>query len=282
MKKENKQTKTQLKSWIFLKPLMFAFWCVILGTLLGMTYALIQTFLNFESMIPVYILCALAFILPAYYMIQKLPHEKMNQNDFVAITNGVGLISIIASFIVVFMAFFYGFALQRDMMGLYLFHPTLFAFLFGLMIFVSLYLIGVALSGIYAKYKRATTLGIKPWKVILSMPFAFLLMWTPGYLIKDKDTKSGLEIKCKWYSKFNKWVLSNFNNTLFIFLLLLLCKGIGTGISTLTFSVLLLIVYALWYTKYKSDFVKNIDSGYALTAVGINVAVLLAILIQLL
>jgi hypothetical protein len=60
------------------------------------------------------------------------------------------------------------------------------------MIFVSLYLIGVALSGIYAKYKRATTLGIKPWKVILSMPFAFLLMWTPGYLIKDKDTKSVL------------------------------------------------------------------------------------------
>ncbi len=281
MRKETQQNKTQLKSWLFIKPMVFAFWCIILGILFGVAYALIQTFLNFESMIPVYLLCALAIIIPAYRMIKKLPHDNIGQNDFVAITNGVGLISIIASFAVLSLAAFYGFTFQRRMMALYLFHPTLFTILFSLMIFASLYLVGVAVSGIYAKYKRATTLGIKPWKVILSMPFSFLLMWTPGYLIKEKEIKSGLDIKCKWYSKFNKWVLSNSGNTLFVFLFILFFKSVGTG-ATLAFSTLLLIVYTLWYVKHKSDFVKNIDKGYTMTAVGINVAVLLAVLTQLL
>jgi hypothetical protein len=164
-------------------------------------------------------------------------------------------------------------------MALYLFHPTRFYTLFGVSIFVSLYLIGVTISGIYAKYKRAVTLGITPWKVILSMPFAFLLMWTPGYLIKEKENiKSNLEIKSNWYSKFNKWVLANANNTLFMFLILLFIKSLGAGITTMIFSALLLVIYALWVTKYKSNFVKNINDGYAMTVVGINIAVLLAVI----
>lgn len=272
--------KTKLKSWLLIKPLMFTLWCLILGTILGFAYSFIQSIFNFESMIPLYILCALTFILPACYIIQKLPHEKMGQNDFVAITNGAGFISIIASFIAILTIGFYGGNLQRDMLMMYILHPTMF---YGILLFVfvtSLYLIGVALSGIYAKYKRATTLGISPWRVILSMPFTFLLMWTPGYLIQDKEIKSELEIKSSWFKKLNKWVLANFNNTLFMFLLLLFFKCVIAGTATLVLSALLLILYVLWYVKHKSDFIKNINKGYALTAVGINLAILFAVIIQ--
>ena len=148
--------------------------------------------------------------------------------------------------------------------------------------FVSIYLLGVSISGIYAKYKRAITLGTSPWKVILSMPFAFLLMWAPGYLIKDKEIKSETEIKSVWYNKLNKLVLSNFSNTLFAFLLLIFFKSLIAGTTTLVLTTILLIIYALWYTKHKSDFIKNINNGYALTAVGINLIILLAVVIQLL
>ena len=272
--------KTQLKSWLLTKPITFMLWFLILGLILSFGYSVIQSVFNFESMIPLYVLLALTFILPACYMIQKLPHDKMNQSDFVAITNGAGIISIIASLVAILTVGGYGKNIQRDMMILYVSHPTMFYILLSFIMLTSLYLIGLAISGIYAKYKRATTLGISPWHVILSMPFAFLLMWTPGYLIKDKEIKSGLEIKSHWYSKLNKWVLSNFGNTLFVFLLLIFFKSLIAGSATLILAIISLVIYALWYTKHKSDFVKNINKGYALTAVGINLAILLAVIIQ--
>ncbi len=271
------KNKTKLKSWLLTKPLIFTLWCLVLSVLFGFGYSVVQSVLNFESVIPLYILLVLTFILPACYMIQKLPHEKMNQSDFVAITNGTGLISIIAFFITILTISFYSYNIQSDLMLLYISsHPVLLSFV----ILTSLYLIGVALCGFYAKYKRATTLGVSPWRVILSIPFSFLLMWTPGYLIKDKENSSELEIQSKWYAKFNKWVLSNFSNTLFVFLFLLFFKNIMAGTATLVLSVLLLILYALWYVKHKSDFIKNINKGYSLTAVGINIVILIAIIIQ--
>ena len=275
------KNKTQLKTWLLTKPVAFTFWSVILGIIFCFGYSIIQGAFNFETITPLYVLCALTIILPACYVIQKLPHEKMNQSDFVAITNGAGLISIIASFIAILTIGIYGNQVQHDMMTLYILHPTTFYILLSFIVLVSLYLIGVAISGIYAKYKRTVTLGISPWKVILSMPFAFLLMWTPGYLIKDKDIKSALEIKSQWYSKLNKWVLSNFGNTLFAFLLLIFFKSVIAGSATLVLAIISLVIYALWYTKHKSDFVKNINKGYALTAVGINIAILMAVIMQL-
>lgn len=281
MSKEKNQNKTLLKSWVLTKPILFALWCMALGLIFGLGYGLIQTVLNIESYIPIYVLFALSFILPACYMIQKLPHDKMNQNDFVAITNGTSFVSIIASFLTIFVISFSNLSLQRDIIAMYILRPTMFSILLTLSIFISLYLVGVTISGIYAKYKRAVTLGVSPWKVILSMPFAFLLMWTPGYLTNEKDVKSNLEIQSNWFNKLNKWVLNNLSNTLFMFLLLLFCKSVISGFPTLTLSALLIIIYALWYTKHKSDFIKNINDGYALTAVGINLAILLAVIIQL-
>lgn len=272
--------KTQLKSWLLTKPITFMLWFLILGLILSFGYSVIQSVFGFESMIPLYVLLALTFILPACYMIQKLPRDKMNQSDFVAITNGAGIISIIASLAAILTVGGYGKNIQRDMMILYVSHPTMFYILLSFIMLTSLYLIGLAISGIYAKYKRATTLGISPWHVILSMPFTFLLMWTPGYLIKDKEIKSGLEIKSHWYSKLNKWVLSNFGNTLFVFLLLIFFKSLIAGTATLVLAIISLIIYALWYTKHKSDFIKNINQGYALTAVCINLAILLAVITQ--
>jgi hypothetical protein len=58
----------------------------------------------------------------------------------------------------------------------------------------------------------------------------------------------------------------------------LFIKSLGAGITTMIFSALLLVIYALWVTKYKSNFVKNINDGYAMTVVGINIAVLLAVI----
>lgn len=272
---------SQLKQWLFNKPAVFSVMFFGLITVLALAYSLVQMLFGFNTFAPIYFIFAISFIYSIYYMIKKLPHDNMYQSDFIAITNGSSIISIASSIIAISVFGLYGSLFQRQMMKLYFFHPVIFGIVFLAITLVSLYVLGVAISGIYAKYKRATTMGIAPWKVILSMPFTFLLLWTPGYLIEEKTKKSNLTIKAKWYVRFNNWVMSNFSNLLFTFLFFVLAKAVIAGLPTLIFTSALLVIYALWYTKHKSDFIKNINNGYALTSIGINLAILLSVILLL-
>ena len=264
---------TQLKNWLFTKPVMFALLFLLANIVVWLIYMAIQAIFNTDSLLSFYILFAIAFVLCTWYTIKKLPHESLNQNDFVAVTNGVSITSVFAGLVAVLL---YGVGTKIPFSATY---GVIFV-LFILLTLFALYLLGLAICGIYAKYKRATTIGISKWRVILSMPFGFLLMWTPGYLIKAQNTKPTLEIKCKWYTKFNKWVMASFANTLFAFLFFLLCKGLFAGTPTLLLYLPLLTIYGIWYlVKKKSNFIKDINNGYALTAIGINIAILVAILI---
>ncbi len=276
------KTTSQLKQWLFTKPIIFSL--ILFGsvTVLGLLFSIAQTFLQFdmmESQLIIYVIFILSLAFASYFVIKKLPHDKMPQKDFIAITNGTSIISLASSLVVISIYEIFAGTLRQKMMMMYLLHPVMLNIILGFVIACALYILGVAVSGIYAKYKRATTIGITPWKVILSMPFAFLLMWTPGYLIEEKGKKSNLLIKSKWYTRFNNWVMANFSNLLFTFLFLLLAKTIIAGTATLILTIALLIIYTLWYVKHKSDFIKNIDKGYALTAVGINIAIILAMIL---
>ena len=272
---------SQLKQWLFNKPTLFSLLFFGLVVVLGLGFSAVQALFHFETLAPLYFIFFLSFAYSVYYMIKKLPHDKLYQSDFVAITNGVSIISVVSSIIAISVFGLYGPAFQRKMMAMYLLHPTLFTVIFIAITLVSLYILGVAISGVYAKYKRATSLGISPWKVILSMPFAFLLLWAPGYLIEEKTKKSNTVIKAKWYARFNNWVLTNFSNTLCVFLFLLFAKAVIAGIPTTILTVALLVIYTLWYVKHKSDFMKNINKEYAMTCVGINIAMITATVLLL-
>ena len=271
----------QLKQWLFNKPAVFSVMFFGLIVVLSLAYSVIQTFFGFNTLVPIYFIFGISFIYSVYYMIKKLPHDKLYQSDFIAITNGTSIISIISSIIAISVFGLYGPLFQTQMMRLYFLHPVVFGIVFVTITLISLYILGVAISGVYAKYKRTTSIGVSPWKVILSMPFAFLLLWTPGYLIEEKTKKSNLVIKSQWYTRFNNWIMSNFSNILFVFLFFVLAKAVIAGLSTLIFTGALLVIYALWYTKHKSDFIKNIDKGYALTCIGINFAILISVIVLL-
>ena len=266
----------QLKQWLFNKPILFTFIFVGLGLIFSVIHSIISMFVPIESSAPLAIMFILSFIFSVYYTIKKLPHDKMYRNDFVAIVNGGAFISIIFSLLMLFVP--HGPDAQAQALWLYASHPAIFITGMTALIFSGLYLSGVAISGIYAKYKRCREMGISTWKIILSMPFAFFMLWTPGYLLAEKSKKSNLQIKSAWYAKLNQWILNDFNNTLLVFLLILLFKTSFAGVSTMLLTLSLLVIYTLWYIKHKSDFVKNINNGYALTAVGINIAIIMAVL----
>lgn len=268
----------QLKQWLFNKPVLFTLMFIGLGLVFSIIHSLIAMVITIESSLLLSLMFAFAFIYSAYYMIKKLPHDKMFRNDLIAIVNGGAFISILFSLLMLFVP--NDPDIKTKVLWLYVMHPTMFTIGVIVLTLVGLYLIGLAISGIYAKYKRCADMGISPWKIILSMPFAFFLLWTPGYLIADKQKKSNLVIKSQWYSKLNQWILKNFNNTLLVFLLILLFKTSFAGLPTFILSISLLVIYTLWYVKHKSDFVKNINNGYALTSVGINIAIVIAVLLQ--
>ena len=281
MKTKTSESISQLKTWLWNKPLMFAVFFIGLGLLVSLLFSAFQTIFNLDTLAPMYALGIIALILSAWYLIKKLPHNEMSQKDFIAITNGTTIIAILSTFIAL-EVIPTGPSAKAQLAMMYITHSGAYlATVLLLFLFISMYLLGVAISGLYAKYKRCKSMGISPWKIILSMPFTLFMLWTPGYLIKDKTNNSNLQIKCKWYENFTDWVVSNFNNTLLVFLTLLFFKSLITGTATTILALVLLAIYTLWYIKHKSDFIKNINRGYALTAVGINIAIILTIISQI-
>ena len=272
---------TQLKQWLFTKPVIFALTFICSFLVLGLIWSCFDMLFVTSTMLSTFVILLLSCVIATWYMIKKLPCKEIHQHDFIAISNGVYLISILFTLVAVFTGTFYGRILQRKILSLYMISHFMFTVIGMAFVFISLYLIGVMISGIYAKYKRATTIGISPWKIILSMPFSFLLVWTPGYLIEEKKQGTNLQIKSKWYIRFNNWVTSDFSNVLFVFLFFVLFRSFIGGFAMIILTIAMLILYALWYTKHKKDFIKNINSGYALSCVLINLAILIPLFIKL-
>ena len=276
-KKIKKTNETSvLSNWLFRQPLVFATAYFVISTLLVVLFTAINAIFNTDSFVALLITLFIALVGTAYYfLIKKLPHDDMHRNDLIAITNGCSIIAIVLP---LFFLLFVGTnpnMIHRKLVWMYILHPNVLMFLGLLSTFAVLYLLGVAISGIYAKYKRTTTMGISKWKIFCSMPFGFLLLWTPGYLIPEKNAKSNVKIKSHWYSVFNKWVISDVYNTLVVFLGFLLLKNIFSGTGVFLLTAVLLGIYGVWYLKYKQNLMKIMNNGYALSAVFINITAIL-------
>lgn len=265
----------KILNWLFYRPLFFALSTFIGVSVIILLYSFIASFFTLSS-VPLSIGVGIIVLCAIYGMIKRLPHNDIYRNDFIAITNGASIITLVLSVLFVFIAGFNPEYFQNKINMLMNSNPVLFWTLGILSILVSLYLTGLIISNTYAKYKRAREMGVAPWKIILSMPFAFLLIWMPGYLIPETQKKSNLEIQSNWYKNFNKWVVKNNQNTAITFFVFLLLGNLYTGASTWVWMAILLTIYALWILHYKNNFKKIINNGYALMCVGINLAVITA------
>ena len=271
----------QLKTWLFDKPVVFALLTFLINCVVGIAYAIFASVFAITAAWPLVLLLIASFCWTTYYIVKKLPHDNMYRDDFVAITNGCCLISVLIPSITMLLLGSDIQLIKYKFMMLYFWHPVTVWFLVTFFILLYLYLLGLAISGFYAKYKRARELGISKWKVILSMPFAFLLMWTPGYLIPAKKSESNLTIKTKWFANLNKWIVSDTSNTLLAFLVLILLRNVFAGLPALLLTLFLLMIYTLWVLKRKASFVKNINNGYAWTAVVINITTIIVVIFSI-
>lgn len=272
--------KNLLKTWLFDKPMMFALLTCGLSLAIISIYAIISNLFEISASGPLALLLVAANVYSIYYTIKRLPHTPMARPDFIAITNACSFLIFLILFIPLMFIGPDPQIMRHNALIFYVLHPVAFWFVSIGLLMLYLYMGGLAISNIYAKYRRAVQLGIDKWKVILSMPFAFLLMWTPGYLIEDNKTKSNMQINTQWYARFNQWVVADMLNTFFIYLVLLLILNIFVSFPTLLLTAFLLIIYTLWNIKFKDGFLKNINRGYSLTAVAINLIFVITILAQ--
>ncbi|MDW2958752.1 MAG: hypothetical protein R8M37_03000 [Alphaproteobacteria bacterium] len=227
------------------------------------------------------VLLTLVVLTCVYFMFKRIPKFKMDQRSFISIINAQTIIAALAFSISAYFIFKYA---QQIMIYLVIMeaHTSISTILVGLLASIfCLYLIGLLLCGVYAKYLRARELGIPGWKIILSMPFGLSALWAPGYIFKeDNAKKTSLQIKCKWHNRVQDWILSSKTNTIATFIFITLASILFMGLNSALLTFILALIFGIWALQVgTSKFLKNIGKAYSNTVIAINIAILAALFI---
>ena len=274
--------KSNLKTWLWHKPARFAAWILLISVLfIGGTHIPALVKIPASDIVAVCILLV-AFTFTVRGLIKSLPYNKISHSDFVAILNGYRLLFLLLlSGWTGLTSLIHRCKPSRLLVSgvndtitntQYLYIPdTLFNILQIFWFTLLAYLLGLWIMNIYVKYKRTRDMGISGWKTVLTMPFAFMMAWMPGYMTTDKQ-QPNIAIESKWYARFNKWASKNVGNSLCMFLLLFIFSIFLTEPPFFVFLALMLFaIYMLWKTLTKESFSCHINHGYAWTAILINV-----------
>ena len=119
-------------------------------------------------------------------------------------------------------------------------------------------------------------MGIPTWKIILSVPFGFSALWTPGYILEANTTKTpGQQISCSWYTRLQNWILSNQTNINISYIVVIFISSLFFGSYSALLTFCLAIIFGIWAIQVGAKkFIKNIGGTYATTAIIINIALI--------
>ncbi len=287
---KNESTNIKLSTWLFFKPLKFALWMLLAVAIAWLPVvfpSLDEPFFMNNAML--FAMLAI-FIFGVYRLIKSLPLYNISQKDFVAIVNGYRITAVLTVLFLLISGAFMNFLvpsdvfvpniapelLKKSLAGRLLVSRFVFDMLTILRITISMYVLGIIISNICVKYKRARVMGFSPWKIILSMPFTFIMIWMPGYLTNETNHTSNLQIQSKWYTKFNNWTLKTQSNTYFMFIFLIIFSNIlfTNDLATFLFPLSLLLIYAIWKQSKQHEFKKQMHKSYAFIAIATNLIML--------
>ncbi|MBN1281538.1 MAG: hypothetical protein JW985_01045 [Alphaproteobacteria bacterium] len=275
-----KTTKSKLLSWLFSEPVRFAIISFLSALGVSFVYILAREIFYKDmvmSSIPFLILIFSVIIINVALLIKRLPKDILDRRSFIAIDNGLSIIYFsIFIIMTLFIAssardlVFYTIWLQNYSMLFFLLTATL-----GSMIY--LYIIGLMVSNIYVIFRRAVSMGVPKWKIILSMPFMFSMFWVSNYLLpEDKKTKSSIDIKTKWYSRFTDWVISKPINTMIVFLIVTILSGLFFDTYSSTLTILFALVFGVWvWATGLNKFQKSIGGTFSTFVWIMNIAIIL-------
>lgn len=277
--------KKSIFYWLVKQPLKFAVISFLLMTLVGFGYGLISSLIpsiaNSDPNSLLTILLAIAFAISAFLLWKKMPKDELDRKSFVAISNAqIFVLSVLFLASTTFLVM----NANKILLKLFWMESHLTFALIMIIVAVALFylfLCGLFLSNIYVKYQRCKALGIKPWKIIFSMPMAFGLFWIPGYLLpeKTKQQKQNTMNLPNWYNRLTNWILSNSLKTIISFLITVLISGFFIGFNSVLITIGLSIIFGIWIKIYDiNKFEKSINDKYANFAIILNIVLLISLI----
>ena len=270
-----------LKTWFFRKPLIFALTSFLFITLTTWIVSALlpptETTIKIISRTTIFII-----LFCIYLMFRKTNIKKVDRYSFVALTNLqsilFGILSIVMGIVLYNIATIQTWFLLNLQTGTNITTTTI---ILVLSVIVSLFLLATITINAAFKILRIKSMNIPTWKIILSLPFGFTMLWIPGYFLPENNEHNKLiSIKSKRYETFNKWLISTPINAVFAFIffrtLYIMLSGIASLLLTLSFAM----IFAIWKSQIGTkQFESNIGKSYANTAIIINIAICIYIFI---
>ena len=274
-----KSTTEKFSTWTLWSPLKFAAisFCILIS--IAFIYSLIAGAIYTPATIPqtpLMILLALGFICSIALQINSLPRAKMDQRSFISIHNTQTVLLsglfITSSYLVARYAqqiIFYLFMLETRLSATFIITLTT-SLLFYL------YLLGLVIANIYAKFRRIREFNVPTWKIICSMPFGFAALWTPGYIIKSTATKAtAFTPKSKWMQRATNWICLRPANTIATFIAITTLSGFFFGFNAVLLTFSLTLVFGIWaLQRGTKSFIQDMPRKYATASVIFNAALL--------
>ena len=278
----DKKSASLLKWWLW-SPLKFAFISLASMLLVALLYVIIfgQIFnTSFVTHAPFLIMLGIIFALAITYQVRKLPHIKMDRPSFVAIHNIQTFVLSVAFIISSILLMANAQTIMIHLLWMETHSNDMFLIIMILAALFYLYLLGLLVANVYAKFCRARDMNIPTWKIICSMPFGFSMIWTPGYMLANGATKNpSQQIQTKWYKKLTDWVLACPVQTIGTFTVLTTLSGYFFGFQSILLTFALTLVFGIWVLQVGTkNFSKNIGGKFATTATIINAILLVCII----
>lgn len=272
---QNKNTNS-LVSWMLTRPALFAVIAFAAMTIGSMVGGLIT---GGQSVTITTAITIITFLGAAAWLVRTLPGANLTRRNFVAINNAQTLVTSV----IVIASMLYIMANAQTLMARLLWMETnssarFLGLLIGLALFY-LYLSGIYIANMYAKYRRIRAMGVSMWKTLATAPFGFSMLWIPGYLMDDpKTTSAKKDAPRGWYWRLTDWIIAHGTRTAAALVILLVLTGLTFGYFAMLVPMTMAIIFAAWSAIIGTDKMrKNLGGIYSTVAIIINVIMIVVV-----
>lgn len=270
-----KPASQKLTSWLITRPALFA-----ITSFAFMLIVAVICSLTIGQLLPENIASPIAgvavtmgFLAAIVMLVRGLPAQNLDRRSFVAINNlqtFVISLSFMATTLLIVTNY------QQIMLRLLWLEANSAASFIAIMLaagLFSMYLTGLFIANLYAKYRRVRAMGVPMWHIIYTIPFGFTMLWIPGYMLPGAPQKNpALPVHSGWYAKLTDWIIARPINTAMAFVVLILMSAFLFGFHATILTFTIAIAFAIWVmiTGVKK-FKDNIAHGYTWAATALNI-----------
>lgn len=271
-----KTQKHELLPWLVSRPIMFAIIAFIAMTAAPLIGGLIGgniggTLANIFAII--------AFFGATTWLVRKLPAGALDRRGFIFITNAQTFITSIAFIVSTLIIFFNAKNIMLRMLWLEAHSKLSFIIVMIALAIFYLYLCGIFIGNLYAKYRRVRTMGVGMWKTLATAPFGFCMLWIPGYLMDDTKSNQDTTNHSGWYNHITDWIISKSTRTVATLVLMIIMAGFTFGFNAILLTLGLGAIFAIWCAIVGTDKMrKDLPGIYSTIAIVINIAMIVGVI----